>query len=91
MLFYRRLAHLLAEYDLKRSPAETQGEFAHRAFRFLNGRGEGGQEVAALPERVVQAFYQVRFGDRDLSPETLEDLERSLDLLEARLGEPAAR
>jgi len=91
ILFYRRLAHLLAEYDLRRAPAETQGEFAHRAFRFLSGRGDGGQEVAGLPEKVVDAFYQVRFGDRDLSPETLADLEQNLDLLEARLGEPAAR
>ncbi|AMV38517.1 DUF3488 and DUF4129 domain-containing transglutaminase family protein [Planctomyces sp. SH-PL62] len=90
ILFYRRLAHLLADYDLRRAPAETQGEFAHRAFRFLNGRGDGGQQVAALPEKVVEAFYQVRFGDRDLSPETLADLEKSLDQLEARLAEPAA-
>nr|WP_303652463.1 DUF3488 and transglutaminase-like domain-containing protein [Paludisphaera mucosa] len=91
ILFYRRLTQLLADYDLKRSPAETQGEFAHRAFRFLSGRGDGGQEVAELPEKVVAAFYQVRFGHLDLSPETLEELERSLDVLETRLSEPAAR
>ncbi|WP_165066117.1 transglutaminase TgpA family protein [Paludisphaera rhizosphaerae] len=88
--FYRRLAHLLAQYDLKRSPAETQNEFAHRAYRFLSGQGEGRREVAELPEKVVEAFYQVRFGHRDLPPETLAELERSLDRLEARLNEPAA-
>ena len=89
VLFYRRLVQLLADYDLKRAPAETQGEFAHRAFRFLSGREDGAREVAALPEKVVEAFYQVRFGHRELATETLEDLEKSLDLLEARLSEPA--
>ena len=37
----------------------------------------------------MEAFYQVRFGHRELETETLEDLEKSLDLLEARLSEPA--
>lgn len=91
ILFYRRLAQLLAQYDLKRSPAETQGEFAHRAYRFLSNQGDGGREVAGLPEKVVEAFYQVRFGHHELPPESLAELERSLDLLEARLSEPVAQ
>jgi transglutaminase-like putative cysteine protease len=92
--FYRRLVQLLAAYDLKRAPAETQGEFANRAFRLLRGReggdGDGDGAIAELPEKVVEAFYQVRFGRRELSPETLAELEKGLDLLEARLAEPAA-
>ncbi len=90
--FYRRLVLLLARHDLKRAPAETQGEFARRAFRFLRGRDDGDrQDVAALPEKVVEAFYQVRFGRRELSPEALAELDASLDALEARLAEPAPR
>ncbi|WP_337173094.1 DUF3488 and transglutaminase-like domain-containing protein [Paludisphaera sp.] len=91
--FYRRLVQLLAAHDLRRAPAETQSEFATRAFRLLRGRdesGDGDAAMAELPEKLVEAFYQVRFGRRELSPETLADLERGLDLLEARLGEPAA-
>ncbi|MDR3618932.1 MAG: DUF3488 and transglutaminase-like domain-containing protein [Paludisphaera borealis] len=91
ILFYRRLAQLLAEYDLERSPAETQNEFAHRAFRFLSGQGTRTQEVAGLPQKIVDAFYQVRFGDRDLTPETLEELEACLDALQAKLGDPVAK
>lgn len=85
ILFYRRLAQLLAEYDLERSPAETQNEFARRAFRFLSGRGTGVQDVAESPQKIVDAFYQVRFGHQDLPPETLAELERRLDALEAVL------
>lgn len=85
ILFYRRLAQLLAEYDLERSPAETQNEFARRAFRFLSGRGTGAQDAAESPQKIVDAFYQVRFGHMDLSPETLAELEQRLDALEAVL------
>jgi transglutaminase-like putative cysteine protease len=88
--FYRRLVQLLAAYDLKRAPAETQSEFAHRAVRFLRGRDDGTPEVAEFPEKVVEAFYQIRFGSKELSPESLEGLEKGLDLLEARLAAPAA-
>ncbi len=90
ILFYRRLAQLLAEYELERSPAETQHEFAHRAFRFLSGQGTGTQDVAELPQKIVDAFYQVRFGHQDLSPETLDELERSLDVLQTKLSTPIA-
>ena len=38
-LFYRRLTQLLAQLELERTPFETQGEFAVRAARFLNGPG----------------------------------------------------
>lgn len=84
-LFYRRLAQLLADYDLERSPAETQNEFALRASRFLSSRLAGVQEVAYVPHKIVEAFYQVRFGHRDLDADRLRILEEDLDLLQARL------
>ncbi|WP_250846917.1 DUF3488 and transglutaminase-like domain-containing protein [Aquisphaera insulae] len=85
ILFYRRLTQLLAEYELERTPAETQGEFALRASRFLAGLGAGAQAMAAVPGRIVEAFYRVRFGSRELTPETLTELEGQLDLLEERM------
>jgi len=85
ILFYRRLAQLLADYELERSPAETQNEFARRAFRFLSGRGVDIQDVAESPQKIVDAFYRVRFGHQDLSSETLAELERRLDALETAL------
>ena len=86
ILFYRRLAQLLAEYDLERIPAETQNEFALRASRFLTGQPAPIQAVADVPQKIVDAFYRVRFGHRELDPDTLKELEEDLDLLQTRLN-----
>jgi hypothetical protein len=77
---------MLAEFDLRRTPTETQNEFALRASRFLAGHGEQTQVVADVPSRIVDAFYMVRFGERDLDPATLQELETSLDALQAGLN-----
>ena len=86
ILFYRRLAQMLADYDLERTPAETQNEFALRASRFLTGQPAQIQAVAEVPQKIVEAFYRVRFGHRDLDPDTLKELEENLDLLQTRLN-----
>jgi transglutaminase-like putative cysteine protease len=86
ILFYRRLVQLLADYDLERTPAETQNEFAVRASRFLSGQPAQIQAVAEVPQRIVEAFYRVRFGHLDLDPDTLKELEENLDLLQTRLS-----
>jgi hypothetical protein len=88
ILFYRRLAQLLSEFDLERTTAETQKEFAARAARFLTGHGSQTQEVAEVPQRVVEAFYRVRFGHGELDPDTLQGLESDLDQLQSRLSSP---
>lgn len=85
VLFYRRLAKLLAAQGLERLLAETQYEFALRASDFLAGRGPMTERVAKVPQFVVEAFYRVRFGHLDLDPSTLLDLETRLDELEAGL------
>jgi transglutaminase-like putative cysteine protease len=88
ILFYRRLAQILGELDLHRSSAETQNEFAHRATKFLSGRGDGAESIAEVPRKVVDAFYRVRFGHRDLDDRSLEELEESLDSLQKHLNTP---
>ncbi len=85
VVFYRRLAQLLAEYGLERPPAETQSEFARRATIFLTGRGSSTEAVADVPRLVVDAFYRVRFGQLELTPVDLNHLETRLDALEASL------
>jgi transglutaminase-like putative cysteine protease len=85
-LFYRRLTQLLSRFGLDRPAAETQHEFAHRASAFLTGRGSGTAGVADVPPLVVAAYYSVRFGQRELSPKALEQIERRLDALEASLN-----
>jgi hypothetical protein len=79
------LAQLLAELELERTPAETQGEFAVRAGRFLTGQGPATQSVAEVPQQVVDAFYRVRFGHLELEPASLQELDARLDALEASL------
>jgi len=85
-LFYRRLAQLLGQWELERTPAETQGEFAVRAARFLAGHGPATRAVADVPQQVVDAFYRVRFGHLELEPASLEELHGRLDALEASLN-----
>ena len=85
-LFYRRLAQLLGELELERTPAETQGEFAVRAAKFLTGHGPATRAVADVPQQVVDAFYRVRFGHLELEPASLEELDARLDALEASLS-----
>ena len=68
-------SRLLAAYDLKRTPAETQSEFAHRAHKFLTGQGRSRRPVADVPQQVVDAFYRVRFGHLELEPGSLEELD----------------
>ena len=87
-LFYRRLAQMLAEIDLQRSPTETQGEFALRAHNFLTAQGPQSNPVANVPREVVEAFYRIRFGHLELDPDYLEALNGRLDALELRLKSP---
>ncbi len=87
ILFYRRLAQVLSRLELHRTPAETQGEFAARAGKFLSGQGPPSMSVADVPQQVVDAFYRVRFGHLDLEPASLEELDARLDSLEASLAE----
>jgi transglutaminase-like putative cysteine protease len=88
IIFYRRLVQMLAEYDLQRTPAETQSEFAVRAQKFLIGQMPVTDHVADVPRQVVDAFYRVRFGHLELEPASLEELNARLDLLEASLNNP---
>jgi protein-glutamine gamma-glutamyltransferase len=83
--FYRRLAHLLAEYGLQRPPAETPLEFARRASGFLSSRGPESEPVADVPPQVVDAFYRIRFGQLELDGDAFRRIEARLDALEALL------
>ncbi len=85
LLFYRRMAQLLADYELIRTPAETQREFARRARTFLTNRGSATQSVSDVPQQVVDAFYHVRFGHLELEPAHLAELDGQLDTLESSL------
>ncbi len=82
------MVQLLAQYELERTPAETQSEFAVRAHKFLTGKGPLTQQMADVPRQVVDAFYRVRFGHLDIEPDSLQELDARLDALEASLKSP---
>ncbi len=88
VLFYRRLAQMLAAYRLERGQAETQREFAARAAQFLSARGPATAPLADTPRMVVDAFYSVWFGQLELDPKALEELDLRLDQLEVALKNP---
>ena len=83
--FYRRLLRLLGEYGLERPPAETPQEFARRAAIFLSGQGSGTEAVADVPALVVDAFYQIRFGEHTIREDDFDRVNARLDALEALL------
>ena len=85
VLFYRRLLGILSEAGLERHPSETPREFARRAASSLIGLGNGPESVLDVPPLVVDAYYQIRFGEVDLDPSLIQLLEARLDALSAHL------
>jgi hypothetical protein len=83
--FYRRLTHLLAEFGLDRPPAETPREFARRAAILLSVQGSGTEAVADVPPLVVDAFYQIRFGEHTIREDDFQHVNDRLDALEQHL------
>jgi transglutaminase-like putative cysteine protease len=89
--FFHRLIRLLALSGLERKPAETPREFARRAASYLGSRNGSPDELATIPERVVDAFYRVRFGRYELAPATIAALASQLDHLENNLRGASSR
>jgi transglutaminase-like putative cysteine protease len=86
--FFHRLLRLLSLSGLERNPAETPREFARRAAGFLGSGNGSGNDLAVIPENVVDAFYRVRFGRYDLGADAIATLSSQLDQLEQRLRGP---
>jgi transglutaminase-like putative cysteine protease len=87
--FYNRLETLLARQGLVRSAGQTQHEFATVAGTRIAAIA-GRPQLARLPVRVVDAFYQVRFGQLPLDSSQTEAVEHALAEL-AACGEQAYR
>jgi len=79
--FYERFAKLMQTRGLKREPTQTPQEFAdHIATAHLPEMS--ARDLANIPQQISQFFYRVRFGDENLSPDELHQLEASLLKLE---------
>jgi hypothetical protein len=86
--FYRRLEAILAQRNLTRAPAQTQREFALRVGDEL-ATDPRTIQVAAIPRRIAELFYRVRFGREHLDTQHLDAVERGLNELSTAFAEPA--
>jgi transglutaminase-like putative cysteine protease len=78
--FYVRLLKLLERLGLQPRRAQTPAEFGQEAAVALAKRPPA-VEFAALPQRIIDLFYAVRFGGRTLPPEDLQRVDADLDRL----------
>ena len=83
--FYRRLENLLRKRGLVRSASRTQHEFAAAAGAHI-AKSTGDDQLAALPDRVVEAFYRVRFGGFTLDTQQAQAVEHALHQLQQAAG-----
>jgi hypothetical protein len=86
---YGRLERVLARYGYRRAPGQTPYEFAISAGGELAER-PGCNPLATLPRRVVEAFYRVRFGCRELDSAEAQAVEHALSALERGLVQAPA-
>jgi transglutaminase-like putative cysteine protease len=87
--FYRRLEAALARHGLVRASCQTQREFAEQAGLAL-AQSVGRVDLAALPPRIAEAFYEVRFGGQSLEPAEHGVVEAALRELE-QADQPAVK
>jgi transglutaminase-like putative cysteine protease len=87
--FYGRLEALLAQHGLARGAGQTQREFAIRAGVKI-AEAAGRPQLSPLPGRVVEAYYQVRFGRLPLDNPQAEAVEHALAELSAASDQQSA-
>jgi transglutaminase-like putative cysteine protease len=83
--FYARLLQLLERVSLRPGRGETAREFGHTAAEML-ARRLPAHDLATLPSRIIEHFYAVRFGGRDLEPRDANEITRDLERLAQALG-----
>ncbi len=88
--FYERFEELLAEHRLERAANQTPREFALSVGGQF-AESHATQHVAALPRRIVEAFYRVRFGARDLDDSESQTVDQAITELADALKAPARR
>ena len=86
--FYERFRRICAAKGLSRKAAQTPKEFAVEVRNSLAPWLQTS-EWDRFPVSLVEAYYNVRYGAGQLTPETLHDLDRQLTQFETRLAQPA--
>ena len=79
--FYERFRRICETSGLRRLPAQTQREHAQGVVGRLNAL-LAAAGLTEFPDRLVEAFYRVRFGGQALEPGVIEEIDRRLSDLE---------
>jgi transglutaminase-like putative cysteine protease len=84
--FYRRLEKLLSRRRFRRQKHQTQREFALQVAEQFS-RSPERRAAAPLLDRLVEAYYRVRFGKHPLDSQEAAAIENTLDQLEQTLAQ----
>lgn len=85
--FYDRLARILAQHSRDRHPGETQLEYANAVSPSFNAASD--RNATSVVQMIVAAYYQVRFGDRELTESQRREIESALSELESATADPS--
>jgi hypothetical protein len=89
--FYERFETICRLLGLVRSSHQTQREFAGSVRTRIREVVASADGLPDVPPRLVELFYRVRFGDEDLAPALVEQLDRDLTSLEGAIRDPRRR
>jgi hypothetical protein len=89
--FYERFEAFCRQLGLVRPSHQTQREFAGAVGMRIREVVASADGLPDVPPRLVEFFYRVRFGDEDLAPAVVEQLDRDLTSLEGALRDPRRR
>ena len=84
--FYLRFQKVLAALGMERGHSETPREFARRATGFLSSYPNFDISLLDLPDRAVDAFYGIRYGETEPGSDTLRWLDDRLLAFETALA-----
>ena len=86
--FYVRLERLLRRHRWRRAPGQTPREFSVQVSNWLETQLDR-PTLKNLPGKITEAYYQLRFGGRELTAAEQESINQALARLEQALAQPA--
>lgn len=89
--FYERFEELCRQLGLVRPRTQTQREFAVTVGPRIRQVIDSPDGLPELPPRLVEFFYRARFGEEELSPPVIDELNRDMSALEQALKKPRRR
>jgi hypothetical protein len=89
--FYERFEALCRQLGLVRPGFQTQREFASTVGPRIREVVQSPDGLPELPPRLVEFFYRARFGDEELAPPDIDQLNRDMTALEEALKKPRRR